>query len=161
MICIIFKSMWNVTLGNLTLSWLRSLSCRNQSIDLICKSIDWFLCDRGLHHERVKKFISLLFPMSCRWELIHITLHNIQELIRANPNCKIRIMMCWCGNIWNNAFSNFASTSTGVTTSLLFHSTIYNVIPFEWSKSQVLAAGIFNFCFDFSGKVVFTDFVIW
>ena len=35
-----------------TLSWRRSLSCRNQ-----CKSMDWFLYDRDLRHERVKKFL--------------------------------------------------------------------------------------------------------
>ena len=26
---------------------------RNQSIDLLCKSMDWFLYDRSLRHERV------------------------------------------------------------------------------------------------------------
>ena len=30
------------------------LSYRNQSIDLLCKSMDWFLYDNGLRHERVK-----------------------------------------------------------------------------------------------------------
>ena len=39
----------------LTLSWRRSLSYRNQSIDLLCKSKDSFLYDRGHRHERVKK----------------------------------------------------------------------------------------------------------
>ena len=37
----------------LTLSWRRSLSYRNQSIDLQSKSVNWFLYLRGLHHERV------------------------------------------------------------------------------------------------------------
>ena len=37
-----------------TLSRRRFLSCRNQSIDLLCKSMDWFLYDRNLRHERVK-----------------------------------------------------------------------------------------------------------
>ena len=37
----------------LTLSWRRSLSYRNQSIDLLCKSMDWFLYDRDLCHEKV------------------------------------------------------------------------------------------------------------
>ena len=31
-----------------------SLSYRNQSIDLLCKSMDWLLYDKGLRHERVK-----------------------------------------------------------------------------------------------------------
>ena len=34
------------------------LSYRNQSIDLLCKSVDWFLYDNGLRHERVKRNIS-------------------------------------------------------------------------------------------------------
>ena len=38
----------------LTLSWWRPLSYRSQSIDLRCKSMDWFLYDNGLRHERVK-----------------------------------------------------------------------------------------------------------
>ena len=41
---------WN----ELTLSWRRSLSHRNQSIDLLCKSLDCFLYDRDLCHKRVK-----------------------------------------------------------------------------------------------------------
>ena len=39
---------------NLTLSWRRPISYRNQSIDLRSKSMDWFLYDIGLRHERVK-----------------------------------------------------------------------------------------------------------
>ena len=38
----------------LTLSW-RSLSYRNQSIDLLDKSMDWFLYDNGLRHERIQR----------------------------------------------------------------------------------------------------------
>ena len=47
----------------LTLSWRRSLSYRNQSIDLQSKSMDWFLYDNGLRYERVnsEKIDFLLF----------------------------------------------------------------------------------------------------
>ena len=38
----------------LTLSWWRPLPYRNQSTDLGSKSMNWFLYDNGLHHERVK-----------------------------------------------------------------------------------------------------------
>ena len=38
----------------LTLLWRRPLSYRNQSIDFRHKSMDWFLYDNGLRHERVK-----------------------------------------------------------------------------------------------------------
>ena len=33
-------------------------SYRNQSIDLIGKSMDWFIYDNGLRHERGKKVVS-------------------------------------------------------------------------------------------------------
>ena len=39
----------------LTPSWRRSLSYRNQSIDFQSKSMNWFLYDRDLCHERVKR----------------------------------------------------------------------------------------------------------
>ena len=48
--------MWEVICAkDLTLSWRGPLSYRNQSTDLQSKSMDWFLYDNGLRHERVKK----------------------------------------------------------------------------------------------------------
>ena len=40
----------------LNVSWRRSLSYRKQSIDFQSKSMDWFLHDRNLRHEKVKYF---------------------------------------------------------------------------------------------------------
>ena len=40
--------------GWLTVSWRRPLSYRNQSIDFLLKSIDWFLYDNSFRHEKVK-----------------------------------------------------------------------------------------------------------
>ena len=40
----------------LTLSWRKSLSYSNQSINLPCKSVDWFLYDRDLRHGKGKFF---------------------------------------------------------------------------------------------------------
>ena len=37
---------------SLTLSWRRPISYRNQSFDLLRKSMNWFLYDIGLPHER-------------------------------------------------------------------------------------------------------------
>ena len=37
----------------LTVSWRRPISYRNQSIDLLCKSMDWFLYDIGLRHGKL------------------------------------------------------------------------------------------------------------
>ena len=46
--------------NTLTLSWPMYLSYRNQSTDLLSKSMDWFLYDRDLCHEKVK-----VFRLSC------------------------------------------------------------------------------------------------
>ena len=32
-----------------------SLLYRNKSIDLVCQSVDWFLYDKDLRHERIKR----------------------------------------------------------------------------------------------------------
>ena len=37
-----------------------SLSYRNQSIDLLCKLMDWFLYDGDLRHEQVKDRLQIL-----------------------------------------------------------------------------------------------------
>ena len=41
----------------LNLSWWRSLLYRNQSIDLQNKSMDWFLQDKNLRHERANALL--------------------------------------------------------------------------------------------------------
>ena len=46
-----------IFLRHLTLSRRRPLSYRNQSIDLLCKSMGWFLYENSLRHERVKALI--------------------------------------------------------------------------------------------------------
>ena len=46
-------------LASLTLSCQRPLSYRNQSIDFLRKSMDWFLYDNGLRHERVKIWVDI------------------------------------------------------------------------------------------------------
>ena len=57
----------------LTLSWRRSLSYRNQSTDLKSKSIDWFLYDKGLRHESIKKnFKKNLCTASKNLKISHI-----------------------------------------------------------------------------------------
>ena len=49
---------WHYDIDSLTLSWRMSLPYRNQFTDLQSKSMDWFLYDRVLHHERIKLFES-------------------------------------------------------------------------------------------------------
>ena len=59
-----------LTTQSLASSWRRSLSYRNESIDLLCKSMDWFLYDRALRHERIKK----------SWEWNILPMANWKEL---------------------------------------------------------------------------------
>ena len=56
-----YSSFWKLKISflemfheSLTLARRRPIY-RNQSIDLLCKSVDWFLYDIGLRRERVKK----------------------------------------------------------------------------------------------------------
>ena len=54
-----------------------SLSYRNQSIDLQSKSVDWFLYDRDLRHERVKaKVFSRLICIKRELDVIVIFLQS-------------------------------------------------------------------------------------
>ena len=50
-----------LTTSLLTLLWQKAISYRNQSIDLIYKSMEWFLYDRDIRHERVNDF----YPSHC------------------------------------------------------------------------------------------------
>ena len=62
----------------LTLSWRGPLSYRNQSIDLQSKSMDWFLCNNGLGHERVK-CIFILLNKQCSYHFAHLYLSCSQH----------------------------------------------------------------------------------
>ena len=65
-------------IDGLTLSWRRSLSYKNRSIDLLCKPMDWFLYDRDRPHEIVKQFyfacelaIIYIHTSQLNWKLIY------------------------------------------------------------------------------------------
>ena len=94
-----------ITKSHLTLSWRRPLSYRNQSIDLLRKSMDWFLYGNDLRHERVKnvneavKFSKCFkrtpfyvhfkdFHLSCKTVLLHNSF-SLKHLLMA------------IGNSWN------------------------------------------------------------
>ena len=52
------ESVWSSIWLSLTCSWRRSLSYRNQSINLLCKLMDWFLYDREHWSLKVNQKIS-------------------------------------------------------------------------------------------------------
>ena len=49
--------LYALKLKPLTLSWGRPLSNRNQPINLLRKSMDWFLYDNDFRHEKVNALI--------------------------------------------------------------------------------------------------------
>ena len=62
----------------LTPSWRRQLSYRTQSIDLLRKSMDWFLYENGCRHERVKdKFLASAI----------LYRHGASKLCKSNRGC--------------------------------------------------------------------------
>ena len=50
---------WNFNAGNINSFMTEVLSYRNLSIDLLCKSMDWFPYDRDLHRERVNVYFQI------------------------------------------------------------------------------------------------------
>ena len=61
-----------------TLSWRRPLSYRNQSTDLFRKSMDWFLYNKNLRHERVwfSKLTATKTPSDFNSKKYSYVLHN-------------------------------------------------------------------------------------
>ena len=74
----------------LTLSWRRLLSIRNQSIHLQSKSMDWFLYDNGLRHDRVK-WLRLVLR---RWMFGVIYTWRSKKLC-PNSYQKVLIVILW------------------------------------------------------------------
>ena len=65
-------------LQNLTRLWHMSLSYKIQSIDLLCKSMEWFLNDRNHRHERVRNEIKMIltFIHNCLWGFMIFVLYG-------------------------------------------------------------------------------------
>ena len=66
---------------SLILSWQVSLSYRNQSINLLWKSMDWFLYDRNSHYERVKGILMICCKSYGIW--LQMLVHHYQNYLRA------------------------------------------------------------------------------
>ena len=87
-----------------TVSWRRSLSYTNQSTDLLCKSMDWFVYDRGLCHERgnyvwyIKPSQKGDFEESAK-RFILIAFINLSDIVDAHIRINIKFQ---CKQIWNN-----------------------------------------------------------
>ena len=67
----------------LTLSWWRCLSYRNQSIYLLWKSIDWFLYDRDLRHERVDLLCYIYPAIICLLKVNNRNTHKVMKYVQS------------------------------------------------------------------------------
>ena len=95
----------------LTLSWRRPLSYWNQSINLPCKSMDWFLYDNGFRHERVKILLSsilILFVM-----LLFAFLHVLVTVLFKSNSCSTLL-----NRYIFNVFSAYVVLSDSLTVSI-------------------------------------------
>ena len=98
----------------LTHSRRRPISYINQSIDFLCKSMDWFLFDIGLRRERVndthrEKLVlywiqgknSLKYKIGCFWRFTYVYTINIALLIPLSYIClKNVIHQIYSKNKW-------------------------------------------------------------
>ena len=64
---------------------------RNQSIDLESKSMDWFLYDNGIRHERVKVFITHRFLNVRSKETLLFSCYQIIIIIIVNGTTYIEL----------------------------------------------------------------------
>ena len=96
---------------SLTLSWRRPISYRNQSIDLLSKSMDKFLYYNGLRHERVKRkrpadaqyLLRLRVPQKAfRLSFFFFSFSLSRQCYWTNCQicfCK-RLLICSPGSVW-------------------------------------------------------------
>ena len=82
----------------LTLSWRRSLPYKYQFIDLACKSMDWFLYDKDLRHERVKPQLIKNFNDIRQSKNSNVYLNLVQFIIVV-PR-RLKILGNWKLNFW-------------------------------------------------------------
>ena len=98
----------------LTLSCWRFLSYRSQSTDLFCKSMDWFLYNRDLRHERFKTsssaYIESLFLHAVKHNLLFYLCGFSFTNIHDSQNSRWRGMLSPC--IISTTSTHFTDTCT-------------------------------------------------
>ena len=115
------KLIWNVDLRTLTLSRRRPLSYRNQSIDLLCKSMDWFLYDNGPRHEGVNSLIATLFNYSFVWDIYFTAKIFIMHII------SIGLIYVWYVSVCRGVFRTQQNICGGASYRKLQESLIVDV----------------------------------
>ena len=100
----------------LTLSWRRSLSYRNQSIDIQSTPIDWFLYDRDLRHERVKTHKNM--------EFYPISIFHIKSLCEKTMSNYFSVSPCFYTKYLNISTINIFVVSKGESWENLYHQSV-------------------------------------
>ena len=125
----------------LTLSWRRPLWYRNQYIDLLCKSMDWFLYDDGLRHERVKynsttksvklALVKLLWFINLTFKKIRYYIWIISVYWKKISTCLIEkdFTMCSYGEI------KFHPDKTRQFSALYFLKLVHICLAFLWKHA--------------------------
>ena len=113
----------------LTPSWRRSLLYRNQSINLLSKSMDLFLYNRDLRHERAKdntfqQKYSTATDSSCLKQRSYLIPGLIPSALGSE-------------NFSSYARSNAPSLCPRNVSSLLFFVTVHISILFNWATSKI------------------------
>ena len=95
----------NVLSELLTLSWRRSLSYRNQSINFLCKLVDWFLYDRDPHSwksydgdGRIQSVLGLLVLKVLFHFFLILSCDNYQKKSSLNKTWKKRPWKTVCSD---------------------------------------------------------------
>ena len=110
----------------LTLSWRTPLSYRNQSIDLLCKSIDWFLHDNSFRHLKVKvvfvdttcltlQYLKKNNPLHLYINLKPQIIKIFNEILNLVDNVNVEILVCV------NKKNKKINYNIGQNTRRLFH----------------------------------------
>ena len=121
---------------SLTLSWRRLLSYRNQSIDLLCKSMDWFLYDNSLCHERVNSTLSKsLYFINKYWtnKSTKINSKSVQKVfIPKIQILLLKFLLCYESLKLSSSSANLSSTL--VSGQHLLSPPLYKG---EWSRKNL------------------------
>ena len=109
----VVASIWSPKLVQMaefvTFSWRRSLSYRNQFMDLLCKSIGWFLYDRGLRHEKFNHLI-LLASFYSLWK--HEKTQSFSDILKGYSSraAEWNGLRCNYGVSWGSSQTKVHST---------------------------------------------------
>ena len=131
---------------------------RNQSIDLPRKSMDWFLYDIGLHHERVK-LLQASFPDKVSFRSSNYVICDCYRSIILKWFDEL-LMKCEVVNLamWNiimvgwglrNNLEAIAKCSRTTVIDLLFYLLVYQTEEIVWrnkSRKQALKYVPWNRC---------------